>query len=543
MRLKRTVSVILAIALLASLIPVGVMALRGAAANPDPTYNRAPAPEVAILNDCTGNNSAFYESVQGSGKYNAVEAGYFGDLRYDTKIKTVTYYAWSDFGSSAIKALRDENDEIKIGYSVTRTSSTHKHSAGIWEYRVTSYSNTCLGYNTTGLVGYGLVHYSGYNRNMDRDRYGKNEFHSFTPQDSSLDLAFDQSRVTYNNGSGLCTCGGTSEGCMVCFYDGTAPNIEALQILDGNGEYCREFKPGQQINIVLTCSEPIRFADDSKIGKGEVYIGAKTSAAAADPLYFHLTSLDWDTLTFTYDVPQGYTAIFDGVSIDLTAAPSDGTALLNSGKTIELKQLNADGPFAVTVPSGQEALGYTEASSPVTDLAGNSLRLAYGDPSQIHRRFFIDGQSPFVAMVDMTADTNNGAIKDALGKQLGDLNYRDASDFSLGVGDSLSVKAYLNEVAYGGTVTFTTNIRKSDGSYLSFSGSANRWDTVLTGDVEMGPEYGLGSSNGYVSAVICGSAAIEAGMAVDDDGRIKITKVQYSDVTDRAGNTVNSTVT
>lgn len=525
-----------------------VVSAASASSNPDPVYNRAAAPEVAIFNALTGDNTAFYKAVLSSSDYNAVQAGYFGSLRYSTEISGQKSYSWSGFSNSNIYALRQDNPDIQIGYSVTRTSNYHKHTSGIYKYNMTNWSNTSLGFNLGGFALGGLINYSGYSKSQDTIRQGNNRFSVFIPQgNKSLDLAFNPEVIRYDNNERVCSCGGTSKGCMVCFYDGEAPYFTRLEIQNGSGEDCRNFKPGDTVNIVLTCSETLRFADDSARGKGDVYIGLKLNGSTTT-LYAHLTKLDGNRITFTYDAPADLTKIYDVVSIDLTGAPEGGTALLNREAVIPLKQLKANGAFTATRPDGAKEIGITKTTSPVTDMAGNAVYLDLGDPSNIAWSFNIDGEKPFAAAVDIVAVTNNADIKVLLGKtdmEPNNENYEDNSDNFLGVGDRLSLKVYMNEVVesgrvengiwMGGMATMTTNIKKSDGSYLTFN--ATPMYTVNAASANLGSQFGLGASKGKVSVLESSGKVVESGMIIDDvEGKIRITKIEFFDMKDLAGN-------
>ena len=79
MKTKRILSVLLAACLLFGLIPGAALPAR--AANPDPTYNRDAAPEVAIFNAINGKSSDFFTQEMKKDTFNAVEAGKFGSLR------------------------------------------------------------------------------------------------------------------------------------------------------------------------------------------------------------------------------------------------------------------------------------------------------------------------------------------------------------------------------------------------------------------------------------------------------------------------------
>lgn len=540
-RANRTVSVLLVLFLLLSLMPATRLPTRAAAAvNPNPVYNRAAAPEVAILNAVTGNNAEFYKSVQGSKDWNAVEAGYFGSLRYNTKIEggIITSYQWNGFQNTNLSKLRDADHELQIGYSVTKKSNYHSHSAKvIYTYNMTSYCLTCLGFNTGGIVGNGLATYSTYSKSQDTKRYGNNSYATFIPQSGSLDIAFNQSHIKYDDY--YCNCGGTASGCMVCFYDGVAPTVDRMNIRNASGSSNGNFKPGDTVEIILTCSEGLRFADDSASGKGDIYIGLKLNGSTT-VLYPHLTKLDGNELTFSLETSATDENIYDIAAVDLTAAPSGGTPLFGSSANVPLKQLNSRHAFTAKVPGGSGESGITKTTCPITDMAGNALHLEswQGDASNITRHFYIDGEKPYAIAAEINAVTNNGDVKELLdktGMDPNDPNYIDFSDTYLGVGDSLSLKLYMNEIVTGGNARITTNIKKSDGSYVWFR--AYPRGSVNAIAANLGAQFGLGASNGSVSVLVASDEKIASDMIIDDsEGKIRVTSIEYSGMSDKAGN-------
>ncbi|MBO4477705.1 MAG: hypothetical protein J5757_05195 [Lachnospiraceae bacterium] len=539
-KIKKAISCLLTLTLVLNTLPSNLMPTASQVVQAAPNtsndaleYKRVDAPEVAFFNAYTGKNDAFYRSVMSSSNYNAVEAGYFGTLRYSTKVTGTKDYSWSGFSGSNIYSLRKNNSDIKMGYSVTRTSNPHSHTVYLFvKYEMNSYSNTSLGFSLGGMALNGVFNYSGYNKSQDTYRAGNKQFKTFVPQDGkSLDLAFNVSPIKYNDNKDTCGCGGISEGCMVCFYDGTAPYFTQVSIQNTSGSVCNNFKPGDSVNIVLTCSEPVRFADDSASGKGNVYIGLKLNGST-EKLYAHLTKLDGNKITFTYDAPADLTKIYDVASIDLTAAPSGGTALLNGEAVVPLKQLKKSGAFTVQVPNGEKEIGITKTTSPVTDIAGNAVYLDSGDPKNITRSFNIDGEKPYAVEVDIVADTKNADIKELNLSS----NENDTSDQFLGVGDTLSLKVYMNEVVMmHGSATLTTNIKKSNGAYLTFTATPKY--KVSATSSNLGSQYGLGASEGEISVLQTPSQTIEKEMTIDDaKGEIKITKIEYSNMKDLAGN-------
>lgn len=533
-----------------------------AASNPDPTYTRVGAPEVAIFNAYTGASVDFFKSQMADRFYNAVAAGEFQKsddttsfLNYEVKVSNSSTYIWSSFYASNLAYLSDKYQQLQAGYAVTRTSNSHTHRWKlIYSADLTSYMNTDLYLNDSTRDQYwNVVDYRGFSRSGSTLRQGNGEFHplGYTINGAnsrymtiggveqkdirkSMVISFVNSTLNYDGQKKTCTCGGSATGAMVSFYDGTAPTIKSVEIKNGSTA-STNFKAGDTVTVVLNCSEAIRFADDSAIGKGNVYVGLMVERAT-DRLPARLTSLDGETLTFTYKVPSDDTKLYTITGIDLTSAPGDGTALVHTIPDIELKQLYGGGgnrTLTVINPStasNASPLGFNRTTCCVTDMAGNALVNSVPATS-----FYIDCEKPYVAVAGLSADPNNGDVKAILGKT--DLppnteNYEDNSDLYLGVGDSFRLILYMNEVVTGTSATVTTNVKKSDGSYLTL-GVTSSGTTAASG---IGSQYGKGASMGQLSVLYTDPVTITDGMTVSGTDGIRITGISFADVKDAAGN-------
>ena len=575
MKSKRFLSALLAACMLLSLMPAVTLRAQAAPLDPgdvvevDPTYTRVGTPEVAIFNAYTGASADFFKSQMVNHIYNAVAAGEFKKsdddtslLNYEVKVSNNSTYVWSDFYNSNLAYLSDKYQQLQAGYAVTRTSNSHTHRWKLfYSADLTSYMNTDLYLADTERNQYwDVAYYRGFSRSASTLRQGNGEFHSLgytingansrymtisgEPQGDirkNMYISFVNSTLNYDGQNRTCTCGGSATGAMVFFYDGIAPTIKSVEIKNGDAA-STNFKAGDTVTVVLNCSEAIRFADDSKVGKGDVYIGL-TVEGATDRLYANLTSLVGETLTFTYQVPADDTKLYTITGIDLTAAPTGGTALVHQNADISLVQVYSVGEthstsmtYAASKPANVTSeLGFTKTTCYVTDMAGNAL-----DNSVPAVSFYIDCEKPYVAVAGLSANTNNGDVKAILEKtdmNPNTANYEDKSDLYLGVGDSFSLTLYMNEVVTGTSATVTTNIKKSDNSYLTLVATPSG-TTAASG---IGSQYGKGASMGQLTVLYTDSVTITDGMTVEGSDGIQITGISFTDVADASGNSAIGT--
>lgn len=552
MRSKRVLSVLLAACMLLSLLPTVTWPALAAPLDPgdfvdvDPSYTRVRAPEVAIFNAYTGASEDFFKSQMGGSIYNAVAAGKFTNLKYDTKVSDNTTYVWDQFYDSSLAYLSDKYQQLQAGYAITRTSKSHTHRWQlIYSADLTSYLSSDLYLNDEANRQYwSVAGYTGFSRSATTARQGNKEFHplGYTINGTNsrymtvngvnqsnirkkMYINFSNRSLYYDGQKKTCTCGGTATGAMVSFYDGTAPAIQSVEIKKGNTP-CTNFKAGDTITVVLNCSEAIRFADDSPSGKGNVYIGLQVNAGT-DRLPAYLTGLNEESLTFKYYISENDKNLYTITGIDLTSAPNGATALVHKNADITLRQVYGGGnysQFAIgTYTANKPAnvtseLGFTKTTSYVTDMAGNALVNSIPPTS-----FYIDCEAPFVAKAGLSANTNNGDQKESL----------DASDLYLGVGDSFALTLYMNEVVTGTDATVTTNVKQNNNTYLTL-GVTSSGTTAANG---IGDQYGKGASNGQLTFFRTDPVEITDGMTVDDnDGKIRITNVTFTKVADASGN-------
>ncbi len=548
-------SILLTLVMIAGMIPASAIPAR-AASYSDPSYNRFAAPESVIFNAYTGANQKFFTSHMEDKAFNAVEQGKFKSgsnktLKYSATVSSTESYRWSGFKSSNLAALQNEAHQLRAGYAVTRTSNSHYHRfwRGVMYYQsdMTSFINAEFQHG----YAYGIQSWKNYDKNGSKISYGTASF-GLLPKEitSDLNLEFSNSVLFYDNYEEKCTCGGSAKNHMVSFFDETAPELTAVDVVDENGEKKTTFGQGDTVYIRLKCSEPVRFADDSASGKGEVYIRLVVEGASEDNwIKARLVSLNKDTLVFGYDVPRNLKGLVVITGIDIGAASNTAANLQNNNRAalvhqkadIDLLQLYTGGTVRANAPDGVDKKGFSLTTSYITDMAGNALTT----PSYpIPRKCYIDCEGPYVAKASIDASPLNYAIKNQLGKT--DKNaegYYDASDTYLGVGDFFSTALYLNEVVAEGapsSVVVTTNVKRSGGDYVALTA----WIEGETSASRVGTQYGLGESNGYVSFLRSDSIRITEDMSVEDtDGIIRIKNVDLSGLKDLGGNSYDGSKT
>ena len=575
MRTKRILSVLLAACLLFGLIPAAAMPVR--AANADPVYNRAATPEYIIFNAKSGDSEDYFKSVMKDSKFNAVADGKFvlynsdTKLKYDTKVSQIglSEYVWDDFRFSNLANLSDMCDELEVGLAVTLTNNPHKHTYDLlYTANILSYMDVVLSKNVMD-IGDGIYKANGYSKSMTTLRRGNATFrdipaavYATSEQNGApLVLNFWNYEKTYDGGTRTCKCGGSAKDTVVSFYDGTAPELVSMDLSAIRGgvaiPYCWDFGKGDIINIELTFSEPLRFADDKAAGKGDVCVGLMVSGHT-DQIPAYLTSLDGNKLTFQCEapsvIPTGETGVWSVTGVDLTGSQTGGKGLM-SKKTMDtgipLTYIYGNNKtYTATKPnSASSAVGYTEATSYVTDMAGNSLIARYLnnyiiiEDNIIPRSFYIDIQDPYVARADIIpSESYNADVKQLLGKTgmtPNTANYEDASDRYLGVGDSFKVKLYMNELLYCSTwPTIKLNITYDGNPNWKVELNSLRSYTASATDVSA--DCGLGISKGQVTVFETGYFVITDDMQVDpasEDGVVVIESINFGNgVTDYADN-------
>ena len=580
MKGKRLISILLTLCMVLALMPEVSLPIR-AEDYPDPVYQKSYSPEFIIFNAVSGSSEEYFQSVMKDSRFNAVAAEKFLKtpnqdvaLKYGDKISGsgVTWYTWDSFRNTQLAKLSDAEDQLKVGLAVTLTNNYHSHSYSIWDCWLTSYMDVTLSSFATATA---MCVARGYDRSQSTVRRGNASFKDLPKEMAAADgrngkpltVEYYGSILGYHDDKGTCKCGGSAEKTVVSFYDGTAPTIESVKVTRaGESGLCWNFKRGDVINIELTCSESIRFSDDSAKNKGNLCIGLMVEGSA-DRLYAYLTSLSGNKLTFQYHVDPNDTKLYTVTGLDLTTAPAGKLALATTATkdtkiplvyTYGSKTYTAKKPDTVS-----SAVGYSETTSYITDLAGNALSLTkwdlvpdldangnfiYKDEPQAagtesenttrtvktHRAlvsaippvdFYIDCQDPFVAKVSIVANTNNADVKAALGQ-----SGLDPSDQYLGVGDSFHLVLYMNElVIYSSGPEIKLNVGST--AYSAYQLTAYCLDFGRTEAVNVGSQYGKGASEGKVTMITTNEITVTEPLVLNGtEGYIRIDSISFQDM-------------
>ncbi len=548
---KRILSLIVAICLLLPLAPAIQPPARAVdRSSGSVTYVRLE-PEAAVLNRYTGYSTKLYDAIKtnagGAGIYNAI--GLLG-LNYDSTISEDGRVSWNGYEGSTLQQIArswygtDDYSGISACFSALFHNNHHKHKGGILNLQsqeVRSYIDVVFGCPGNGdfYTGFGALSKTSVRRGDQ----------AYLPmRDSTKGLYLTTTNSTFDTAWDTCNHGGSIDKLMITFRDERGPYQDGgARVLRGGTEGT-VFKAGDTVEIVLNFDEPLRFADDA--AHDNVYIGLKLNGQSQE-LYARLTALENNKLTFTCQLPtaaelrsRNLPASLSVVSADLSAKGLDvsgGTALLHATADIPLKQVKGSASYTIANPeTGGSAEGFTLTSAYVTDLAGNAVS---GDLIPV--KFAVDGEAPFAAMTDVSATLFNESVKEALGKDDPTANdYLDASDNTLGVGDVIYLRVYLNERTAPFTdlslqiystsydrVTMETNLCYEDGTPVTVAGQS-----VSLVDSK-NAQYGLGASNGQVNRYTSEALKLEKGMYLSEGDTVKVTKLVFADtVLDLAGN-------
>ncbi|MCR4804676.1 MAG: hypothetical protein K5981_03395, partial [Clostridia bacterium] len=606
MSYKRLLAAVLAVCLVVGLVP---KVSQRAWADDSIVYELGDVvPEYALFNYYTGANETYFKNVMSGSNYNAVQgygfhniAGMSEVLDYNDTIERDSLYKWDLFYKTDIAYLWDQYEQLQMGFAITLNNNTHTHSwgfAGWYEQQVTSQMAAGLflgNYDATGepftrlktikvqypslkaaSTRFGNAAFYGIDEIINGDNCLYGYINSTRPQGckwyNTLYIKFQNLDTYYDSGSKTCKCGGSASGPVVSFKDGTSPMIESVRVLK-EGVPATDFAPGETITIELTCTEPIRLADNDPSGKRNVWIGLNVENSM-NPLYARMASLsnsytDWQTnyntnshhyadhshvMTFEHVVTNSdvdpTTKLCTLTSLNLKVAPSDGSPLIHDSADIVLKTIKGrmkNGSmqiteFNATAPSGVGATGYTRTTSYVTDMAGNAL-----SNSMPSIECYIDLANPQVVDAVINADTKNTDVKtalDKLGTDPNTQNYEDASDLFLGEGDTFNLAIYMSEVVYTDgpsklCAEVRTNLLDTNGDQVVLYAKKN-------GDVDkkvVGDQYGLGSSKGKVSCLTTDTVTIRQGMSLmpGTGSELRVQSVVFDSFV-KGGNTITPNV-
>ena len=463
---RRLLSTFLSLAMVLSLLPV--WELTALADNGIPTYRRE-SPEVAVLNAYSGSSEKLYSAIKGDGAYAAYNGiGLYNrqstgqPAKYSDRA-TGNEDAW-DFSLSTtpvLKKLAQVSNNLQFNTSATFYNRTHTHSHYSWkevktytaEMTVTEKVSATFGGSARVIDGWSDKSRT-YPRIGDLGGVQSNNsdgFNTIYYKDNNdyCSLQFSHRTFAWKDFEPrTCTCGGSyAENFVVAFRDTRAPELADIQYSADGTNYARRFSgmsvgKGRSVYIKLTFDEPIRFADDSAAGKGDLYLDLQADGETAGKYRAKLIELNGSDLIFKYTVPNNQ-------ETDVRIAALGMDALFASSAT--LKQVNKGGSFSIAedIKVNGSTLGLSTTTCYITDLAGNAPR----KQTILDANLTLDSGAPYVKTVDFHLSTNNADVKEALDKAdkgpgtagYDEKSYTDNSDLYLGVGDSFYLIVHMNE--------------------------------------------------------------------------------------------------
>lgn len=565
---RRLLSTFLSLAMVLSLLPVWTlpaMADGGAV-----TYERK-TPEVSILNAYSGSSEKLYSAIKGDGAY-AFYNG-IGLYKRQSDGKQAKYSdrvtgnnegkAWDfNLGETApvLKKLAQVSNNLQFNTSATFYNRTHTHSHYNWK-EVKTYTAemtvTEKVYATFGGSARVIDGWSDKSRTYPRigdlggvQSNNSDGFNTIYYKNDYCSLQFSHRTFAWTDFEPrTCTCGGSyAENFVVAFRDTRAPELADIQYSADGTRYARRFNgmsvgKGKSVYIKLTFDEPIRFADDSAAGKGELYLDLQADGESDGKYRAKLIKLKDSDLIFKYTVPSNQ-------ETDVRIAALRMDALFASSATLPLKQVVKDGSFSIAedIKVNGSTLGLSTTTCYITDLAGNPLQ----KQTILDANLTLDSGAPYVAKVAFELTCNNADVKEALGKagkgpgtaDYDETSYTDNSDLYLGVGDSFYLIVHMNERLKGiersspgssnwQNAVFVTNLRDADSNEVEVSSRylypfydySTEATQFVTGNITIGEGYHLPAG----------------------ETEIKVTKMYFKDgngitleeITDRAGNSLD----
>lgn len=565
---RRLLSTFLSLAMVLSLLPVwGLTAL---ADNGIPAYRRE-SPEVAVLNAYSGSSEKLYSAIKGDGAYAAYNGiGLYtrqsdgAQAKYsDRATGNNDGKAWDfDLGKTApvLKGLAQVSNNLQFNTSATFYNRTHTHSHYSWkevktytaEMTVTEKVSATFGGSARVIDGWSDKSRT-YPRIGDLGGVQSNNsdgFNTIYYKNDYCSLQFSHRTFAWKDFEyRTCTCGGSyAENFVVAFRDTRAPELADIRYSVDGTTYARRFSgmsvgKGKSVYIKLTFDEPIRFADDSAAGKGDLYLDLQADGQSAGKYRAKLIELKGSDLIFEYTVPND-----QETDVQIVALGMD--ALFASSATLPLKQVNKDSSFSIApdIKVNDSTLGLSTTTCYITDLAGNAPQ----KQTILDANLTLDSGAPYVAKVAFELTCNNADVKEALGKadkgpgtaNYDETSYTDNSDLYLGVGDSFYLIVHMNERLKGverqssGSLTwenavFVTNlldagnhsVEVSSRYFYPFYDHSTEATQFVTGNITIGDGYHLPA----------GETEIKVTRMYFTDGH----GITLEDITDRAGNALN----
>ena len=563
---RRLLSTFLSLAMVLSLLPV--WELTALADNGIPAYRRE-SPEVAVLNAYSGSSEKLYSAIKGDGAYAAYNGiGLYkrqsdgAQAKYSDRA-TGNEQAWDfnlDETAPVLKKLAKVSNNLQFNTSATFYNRTHTHSHYSWkevktytaEMTVTEKVSATFGGSARVIDGWSDKSRT-YPRIGDLGGVQSNSsdgFNTIYYKNDYCSLQFSHRTFAWTDFEPrTCTCGGSyAENFVVAFRDTRAPELADIQYSADGTSYARRFSgmsvgKGKSVYIKLTFDEPIRFADDSAAGKGELYLDLQADGQSAGKYRAQLVELSGSDLIFKYTVPND-----QETDVRIVALGMD--ALFTSSATLPLKQVSKGGSFSIAgdIKVNGSTLGLSTTTCYITDLAGNAPQ----KQTILDANLTLDSGAPYVAKVAFELTCNNADVKEALGKAdkgpgtagYDENSYTDNSDLYLGVGDSFYLIVHMNERLKGiersspgssnwQNAFFVTNLLDADNKAVEVSSRylypfydySTEATQFVTGNITIGDGYHLPAG----------------------ETEIKVTKMYFKDgngitlgeITDRAGNALN----
>lgn len=564
--LRRLLSTFLSLAMVLSLLPV--WELTALADNGIPAYRRE-SPEVAVLNAYSGSSEKLYSAIKGDGAYAAYNGiGLYkrqsngAQAKYSDRA-TGNELAWDfNLGETApvLKKLAKVSNNLQFNTSATFYNRTHTHSHYSWkevktytaEMTVTEKVSATFGGSARVIDGWSDKSRT-YPRIGDLGGVQSNNsdgFNTIYYKNDYCSLQFSHRTFAWKDFEyRTCTCGGSyAENFVVAFRDTRAPELADIQYSADGTTYARRFSgmsvgKGKSVYIKLMFDEPIRFADDSAVGKGDLYLDLQADGETAGKYRAKLIELKDSDLIFEYTVPND-----QETDVRIVALGMD--ALFASSATLPLKQVNKDSSFSIApdIKVNGSTLGLSTTTCYITDLAGNAPQ----KQTILDANLTLDSGAPYVANVAFELTCNNADVKEALGKAdkgPGTANYdknsyTDNSDLYLGVGDSFYLIVHMNERLKGiersspgssnwQNAVFVTNLLDADNKSVEVSSRylypfydySTEATQFVTGSITIGDGYHLPA----------GATEIKVTKMYFKDGN----NIILGEITDRAGNALN----
>ena len=525
---KRMIATMLAFVQLFLLFPVaapmGVMAAGG-----NVEYTRIN-PEVAIYNAQTGIDEKLYErEISADSKFNAATKSSLFNLSFVNNLAgTQVSFKIDD---KIIGLLRRKDNNLQTSASASFHNYKHQHT---WKSGLFGLKKNTANVTTACVMSYNY-RVSGYysspnlainSRDMAKDyerlSTGYSPIFSYDSNFGNVVFAASLQGTMFDGGNRSCACPGYASITkpVISFMDNNAPSIVSITGIDN-----KILKAGETVNIEVKFDEPIRFADDSA-AHDDLYVNLAISGISSDRYpKAMLKKLDIDTLYFSYTVPS------NDNNLEQTITGVDFSPLM---KECDLVVVFEDESFELSTSglNNSNNIGYTRATSYITDIAGNGMRES--DRMYNVTETYIDTKAPTLTKISTAVNANNTKIKEMLGS-----TDTDNSDIYLGMGDSISYGLTFSEVLniaegeYAG-ITATTNIVDKNGNPVTLT--SKTLSKIPTDD----NAYGLGPSKGNVTYIDFDTLTIEEGMTCSDaDGIIRIISVSFSEtVNDYANNTL-----